>query len=71
MSCETLVISSVFIRSLFVCFATARFMPVAMLSVIFSERYKGDVSFASTGVMMTTLMCIITIPLHAILLQHV
>ena len=46
-------------------------MPVAMLSVIFSERYKGDVSFASTGVMMTTLMCIITIPLHAILLQHV
>ncbi|MBQ9060325.1 MAG: AEC family transporter [Firmicutes bacterium] len=46
-------------------------MPVAMLSVIFSERYKGDVSFASTGVMMTTLMCIITIPLHAILLQHI
>ena len=46
-------------------------MPVAMLSVIFSERYKGDVSFASTGVMMTTLMCLITIPLHAILLQHV
>ena len=46
-------------------------MPVAMLSVFFRERYKGDVSFASTGVMMTTLMCIITIPLHAILLQHV
>ena len=46
-------------------------MPVAMLSVIFSERYKGDVSFASTGVMLTTLMCILTIPLHAILLQHI
>lgn len=46
-------------------------MPVAMLSVILSERYKGDVQFASTGVMLTTLMCIITIPLHAILLQHI
>lgn len=46
-------------------------MPVAMLSVIFSERYHGDVKFASTGVMLTTLLCIITIPLHAILLQHV
>ncbi|MBQ6400706.1 MAG: AEC family transporter [Firmicutes bacterium] len=46
-------------------------MPVAMLSVIFSERYKGDVEFASTGVMLTTLMCIVTIPLHAILLQHI
>ena len=46
-------------------------MPVAMLSVIFSERYKGDVAFASAGVMLTTLMCIITIPLHAILLQFV
>lgn len=46
-------------------------MPVAMLSVIFSERYKGDVAFASTGVMLTTLLCIVTIPLHAILLQHI
>ncbi|MBQ9014895.1 MAG: AEC family transporter [Firmicutes bacterium] len=46
-------------------------MPVAMLSVILSERYRGDVRFASAGVMMTTLMCIITIPLHAILLQHI
>ena len=46
-------------------------MPVAMLSVIFSERYKGDVAFASTGVMLTTLLCLITIPMHAILLQFV
>ena len=46
-------------------------MPVAMLSVIFSERYKGDVAFASTGVMLTTLMCLVTIPLNAILLQFV
>ena len=46
-------------------------MPVAMLSVIFSERYKGDVAFASTGVMLSTLMCLLTIPANAILLQFV
>jgi len=46
-------------------------MPVAMLSVIFSERYKGDVAFASTGVMLTTLLCLVTIPMNAILLQFV
>jgi hypothetical protein len=46
-------------------------MPCAMLSVILSDRYHGDVRFASTGVMLTTLLCIITIPLHAILLQHI
>jgi predicted permease len=41
-----------------------------MLSVILSDRYHGDVQFASTGVMLTTLLCIITIPLHAILLEY-
>ena len=46
-------------------------MPVAMLSVIFSERYKGDVAFASSAVMLSTLMCILTIPVNAILLQFV
>lgn len=46
-------------------------MPVAMLSVIFSERYKADVAFASTGVMLSTLMCLVTIPANAILLQFV
>lgn len=46
-------------------------MPCAMLSVILSERYNGDVKFASAGVMLTTLLCIFTIPLHAILLQHI
>ena len=45
-------------------------MPCAMLSVILSDRYHGDVQFASTGVMLTTLLCIITIPLHAILLEY-
>ena len=46
-------------------------MPCAMFSVILSERYDGDVDLASAGVMMTTLLCIFTIPLHAILLQYV
>ncbi|MDO4485972.1 MAG: AEC family transporter [Bacillota bacterium] len=46
-------------------------MPVAMCSVIFSEQYKADVSFATKGVLLTTLMCIITIPLYAILLQNI
>lgn len=46
-------------------------MPVAMCAVIFSEKYKADISFASKGVMLTTLMCIFTIPLYAILLQHI
>lgn len=46
-------------------------MPCAMFSVILSERYRGDVDLATAGVMMTTLLCILTIPLHAILLQHI
>ena len=46
-------------------------MPVAMCSVIFSEQYKADVNFAVKGVMLTTVMCIITIPIFAILLQYI
>ena len=46
-------------------------MPVAMCSVIFSEQYKADVSFATKGVLLTTLMCIFTIPLFAVLLQNI
>lgn len=46
-------------------------MPVAMCSVIFSEQYKADVNFAVKGVMLTTVMCIVTIPIFAILLQYI
>lgn len=45
-------------------------MPVAMCSVIFSEKYEADIGFATKGVLMTTLLCIVTIPLYAILLQQ-
>ena len=46
-------------------------MPCAMLSVILSERYKADVEFATKGVMLTTILCLITIPIVAIALQHI
>lgn len=46
-------------------------MPCAMLSVILSERYKADVDFATKGVMLTTILCLITIPIVAITLQHI
>ncbi|NLD19422.1 MAG: AEC family transporter [Clostridiales bacterium] len=46
-------------------------MPVAMCAVIFSEQYKADVQFSTKGVLLTTLLCIVTIPLFAILLQHI
>ena len=46
-------------------------MPCAMLSVILSERYKADVEFATKGVMLTTILCIITIPVVAIILQYI
>ena len=46
-------------------------MPVAMCSVIFSEEYHADASFAARGTLLTTLCCIITVPLFALLLQYV
>ena len=46
-------------------------MPCAMLSVILSERYEADVQFATKGVMLTTILCLITIPIVAIALQHI
>jgi predicted permease len=46
-------------------------MPCAMLSVILSERYHADVEFATKGVMLTTILCLITIPIVAITLQHI
>ena len=46
-------------------------MPVAMLSVILSERYKADVEFATKGVMLTTILSIITIPAVAVALLYI
>ena len=46
-------------------------MPVAMCSVIFAEQYKADIHFAVKGTMLSTLLCIVTIPVFAILIQYV
>ena len=46
-------------------------MPAAMCSVIFSEEYHADAAFAARGTMLTTLCCIITVPLFAVLTQVV
>ena len=45
-------------------------MPCAMFAVILSERYKADVEFATKGVMMTTIVSLLTIPLVAIAIQY-
>lgn len=42
-------------------------MPSAMLTVIFSQQYGGDTNFATKGVLVSTLLCILTIPIIAIL----
>ncbi|MDD5986211.1 MAG: AEC family transporter [Eubacteriales bacterium] len=44
-------------------------MPVAACTVIFSAQYKADVAFATRGVLLSTVLSIITIPLFTILLS--
>lgn len=44
-------------------------MPAAACTVIFAQQYKGDAKFAAKGVLMTTLFCLITIPVFALLLR--
>ncbi|MDO4869014.1 MAG: AEC family transporter [Bacillota bacterium] len=46
-------------------------MPCAMLCVILSEKYRADVEFATKGVMLTTILCMLTIPVVAIALQYI
>jgi predicted permease len=46
-------------------------MPIAMSSVIFSGQYKADVAFTTKTVLMSTVLCIATTPLFAILLQYI
>lgn len=46
-------------------------MPCAMFAVILSERYKADVGFATKGVMLTTILSLLTIPAVAIVLQYI
>lgn len=46
-------------------------MPCAMFAVILSERYRADVEFATKGVMLTTILSLLTLPIVAIALQHI
>lgn len=44
-------------------------MPAAACTVIFSQQYNSDADFAAKGVLMSTLFCLATIPVFAILLR--
>jgi len=44
-------------------------MPSASTTSIYAQKFGGDASFASFGVLLSTLLCIITIPLLYTLLQ--
>ncbi|MCZ2259868.1 AEC family transporter [Sporosarcina sp. G11-34] len=44
-------------------------MPSASTTSVYAQKFGGDASFASFGVMMTTLLCMLTIPLLYSLLQ--
>lgn len=43
-------------------------MPVAACTAIFSQQYNGDVNFATKGILISTLFCLVTIPIFAIIL---
>lgn len=44
-------------------------MPVASVSAIFSQQYKGEAAFATKTVLLSTVFSIITIPVFAIILE--
>lgn len=44
-------------------------MPAAAASAIFSKQYKGEESFATKSVLMTTVCSILTIPIFAIIME--
>jgi len=44
-------------------------MPVAACTTIFSQQYKGDVKFATKGVLLSTIFSIVTLPIFTIILS--
>lgn len=46
-------------------------MPAATCAVIFAEQYKGDAKFMSKGVLLTTLLSVVTIPIFAVLIEMI
>jgi predicted permease len=43
-------------------------MPVAAVTAIFAEKYGGDSALASRVVVLSTLLCVITIPVVSLIL---
>lgn len=44
-------------------------MPAATVTVIFTQQFRGDIEFATKGVLMSTLLCIVTIPMVAVIIS--
>ncbi|MEA4922235.1 MAG: AEC family transporter [Eubacteriaceae bacterium] len=44
-------------------------MPVAACTTIFSQQYKGDVEFATKGVLLSTVLSIATLPIFTVILS--
>ncbi len=44
-------------------------MPIAAVSSIFSQQYKGEAAFATKSVLLSTVLSIITIPIFAIIME--
>ena len=44
-------------------------MPVGACITIFSQQYDADVDFATKGVLVSTLFCLLTVPVFAIMLK--
>ena len=44
-------------------------MPVAAVTSIFSQQYKGEADFATKGVLLSTVLSLISIPIFAIIME--
>ena len=44
-------------------------MPVASVSAIFSQQYKGETAFATKSVLLSTVLSLVTISLFAIIME--
>lgn len=44
-------------------------MPVGTVAAIFSQQYKGEVAFATKTVLLSTVFCIVTVPIFAIIME--
>ena len=45
--------------------------PVAACTTIYSQQYDGDVSFATKGVMLSTVLSIVTLSVFAVVVEMI